>query len=192
MSAARDAGRDPLQSISLHIGDWIASETVALLGLTGEAIYLRLLMHQWKNETDGLPANPELLRRLTGATPKEWKSAWALIEKHFPTDPADGKRRNPRLVREWQFMRDRRESYRLRGSKGGKQTAKQWDGKASSSATHSAGSSADSTTLAPSPSPSQNSSSTAIERSVGVKVLHQSPRDLATPASAAHTRRGAA
>jgi uncharacterized protein YdaU (DUF1376 family) len=117
MSTRKTSGRNPMDSMPIHIGDWFSSETVALLGPAGESFYLRLLMHQWKNEDDGLPVDPELLRRLSGASPKEWRAAWAMLERHFPVCE-DGKRRNPRTENERRFALDRREKRRAAGKKG--------------------------------------------------------------------------
>lgn len=124
MSTRKTSGRNPMDSMPIHIGDWISSETVALLGPAGESFYLRLLMHQWKNEADGLPVDPELLRRLSGASPKEWRAAWAMLERHFPVCE-DGKRRNPRTENERQFALDRRAKRSAAGSAGNK---KRWHG----------------------------------------------------------------
>lgn len=184
------SGRDTMENISIHVADWIASETVSLLGLTGEAIYLRLLMHQWKNEEDGLPAEPDALRRLTGASAQQWKSAWSLIERHLPIDPTDGRRRNIRMLSEWQYLRDRRDGYRQRGGKGGQQTAQRRRANRGSLATSKAESTATSTRVAPSPSPSLKSSSTPSE-SVCVEVLQQTGAALSNALSmpnSTHTR----
>lgn len=175
-----------MDDICIHVNDWIASETVALLGLTGEAIYLRLLMHQWKNEADGLPQHPELLRRLTGATPKEWKSAWSLIERHVPVCP-DGRRRNDRLENERLYYLGRREKRSAAGKKG---NDVRWDRDGDSPPD---GPDSDGNGIAmrspkprnpvapslqndrPSPSPSQNYSSTAVQQlSDSTAVVHQS------------------
>lgn len=52
---------------------------------------------QWT--LDGLPADPEELRRVINATPREWLRIWPRIEAKLPI-AADGKRRNPRLEQE--------------------------------------------------------------------------------------------
>jgi uncharacterized protein YdaU (DUF1376 family) len=124
MSTRKNSGRNPMDSMPIHIGDWFSSETVALLGPAGESFYLRLLMHQWKNEADGLPADPEMLRRLSGASPKEWRATWAMLERHFPVCE-DGKRRNARTENERRFALDRREKRSAAGKKG---NATRWHG----------------------------------------------------------------
>ncbi len=98
-SARQKSGRDPMDSMPLHVNDWLTSYTAKVLGRAGRDIYLTLLCHQWKAEDDGLPANPELLRRLVDATPEEWAEVWPLLERQFPTGD-DGQRRNIRLLNE--------------------------------------------------------------------------------------------
>jgi uncharacterized protein YdaU (DUF1376 family) len=98
-SARQKSGRDPMDSMPLHVNDWLTSQTAKLLGRVGRDIYLTLLCHQWKAEDDGLPLEPDHLRVLADATLEEWAAVWPLIEKHFPTGD-DGQRRNLRLVNE--------------------------------------------------------------------------------------------
>lgn len=109
---------DTLASISIHVADWLASSTVAVIGLVGEAIYLRLLMHQWQSAGEGLPADEEELRALARADEKAWTKAWNKLERHFPVDP-DGQRRNPRMHREWQFCLANSMRRAQNGAKGG-------------------------------------------------------------------------
>jgi uncharacterized protein YdaU (DUF1376 family) len=59
--------------------------------------YREALDAQWSQ--DGLPANPEEVRRIIGATSSEFRRIWARIESKFPI-AADGLRRNPRLEEE--------------------------------------------------------------------------------------------
>lgn len=189
MSNSRKAsGRNPMDSMPIHINDWVASETVALLGLAGEAIYLRLLMHQWKNEDDGLPSDPEQLRRLTGASPKEWRPTWELIEKHLPIGE-DGRRRNRRTEHERRFALDRRAKRSAAGKAGNRV---RWDGDPTQPPD---GPDSDGDGIAmrsqnprkpvagpsqnnrPSPSPSQNSSSTAVQQLSDSSAVLQKSRD---------------
>lgn len=80
-----------------YAGDWLASSSVTMMTMQAEATYWRLLCHQWRSEE--LPADPKALRLLTKCTPSEWRSVWAALEPHFPSDD-DGKRRNARLESE--------------------------------------------------------------------------------------------
>lgn len=174
-----------MDSVAIHVNDWIASETVALLGFAGEAIYLRALMHQWKNEGDGLPGDPELLRRLTGATPKEWRFAWTVMEKQFPVGD-DGRRRNLRLENERQFFLARRERKSVAGRIG---NAKRWHADAEHDPEAVAqpsqndriaiaeGSQKHRPSPTPTPSPTPKSSSTAVQQLGDSPVVLQPSRD---------------
>lgn len=122
MSSRRNAGRDPLDSITIHIGDWCTSLTVARLGRAGEATYLRLLMHQWLAEGEGLPADEGDIQALTGLSDADFAAFWRIAGGQFPVDP-DGKRRNLRTHVEWQHCRDTREMSRARAKKGGESKA---------------------------------------------------------------------
>ncbi len=62
--------------------------------LISRAVYRELLDASW--DLGGLPADPEILRRIVGATPSEWDAAWPLVAAKFEAD-ADGKLRNARL-----------------------------------------------------------------------------------------------
>lgn len=65
--------------------------------LIAKAIYRELLDAAWDME-QGLPTSPEDLRRLAGATPREWAQGWRYAEAKFPLDD-DGARRSPELER---------------------------------------------------------------------------------------------
>ena len=123
MTTLRRESKDRADWMPLHVGDWLASGTVAAISPAGEAAYLRLLMHQWRNEADGLPGAPAELRKLTRATPAEWRATWPYLEQHFPLDP-DGKRRNPRLQAERLHVNATRAERSESGKKG---NAKRWN-----------------------------------------------------------------
>lgn len=112
-----DLRDDVMHSFPLHVGDWIGSEMMQTLSPAGEHAYLRLLLNQWKNEADGLPADPKVLRMFTKLSAREWKPVWALLEPYFPISE-DGRRRNPRTEKEYRFCLDRREIMRERGING--------------------------------------------------------------------------
>ena len=63
--------------------------------LIAKAIYRELLDAAWDME-HGLPAEPEDLRRLTGATAREWAQGWPRCEGKFPLQP-DGARRSAQV-----------------------------------------------------------------------------------------------
>ncbi|MFZ1905218.1 MAG: hypothetical protein WAU56_07485 [Steroidobacteraceae bacterium] len=64
--------------------------------------YRDALDAQWV--LDGLPVDPEELRKTIGVTPTEFRAIWPKIEPKFPIAD-DGRRRNPRLERERQHGR---------------------------------------------------------------------------------------
>ncbi len=62
--------------------------------LLARAVYRELLDASW--DIGGLPADPNILYRIVGATPAEWGAAWPLVSAKFETG-SDGKLRNARL-----------------------------------------------------------------------------------------------
>jgi uncharacterized protein YdaU (DUF1376 family) len=113
-----------LSWMPLHVADWRASDTVRQLSLAGRAAYMELLMSQWRAEGDGLPLNPDDLRRLVGWTGKGWDAVWTMLEPHFPIGP-DLKRRNPRIEAErTQVLRQREGQSRGGHAKAAKQPGK--------------------------------------------------------------------
>ncbi len=62
--------------------------------LVARGAYRELLDCQW--DMASLPENPQDLRAIAAASPKEWTAAWPFIESKFPIG-IDGRRRNPRL-----------------------------------------------------------------------------------------------
>jgi hypothetical protein len=73
--------------------------------VTARGVCRELLDCQW--EMGGLPADPEELRRLIGASKSEWKN-WPLVEPKFPICP-DGLRRNPTLEKHRRHAAERSE-----------------------------------------------------------------------------------
>src|SRR5487761_2040266 len=62
--------------------------------VTARGVYRELIDSQW--DLGALPDDPAALRRLIGATPKEWQWWSTHVEPKFPIGP-DGMRRNLRL-----------------------------------------------------------------------------------------------
>ena len=62
--------------------------------LLARAVYRELLDASW--DMGGLPSEPEILRRIVGATPTEWDTAWPLVATKFEMG-SDGKLHNARL-----------------------------------------------------------------------------------------------
>lgn len=55
---------------------------------------IRLLAAAWVQE--GLPDDDDVLCRITGLTPKQWRAVWPLVEPKFPIG-RDGRRINPEM-----------------------------------------------------------------------------------------------
>ena len=84
--------------------------------------YRDALDAQWT--LDGLPAEPQELRRAISATPAEFRCIWPKIEPKFPIGE-DGKRRNPRLEHERKRWNRRSE---VRSTLGKLGAQKRWGG----------------------------------------------------------------
>lgn len=96
-----------------YAGDYLASQTVALLSAAGRGIYVHLLCHQWQARGDGLPDDMEALARLAGVKAEELEQSWPVLAQAFPLGE-DGRRRNGRMQREWEIASEQHES-RIRG-----------------------------------------------------------------------------
>ena len=91
--------------------------------VTTKGVFRELYDCEW--EMLSLPADPEELQQLIGATKAEWKTSWPLIQPEFPVD-TDGRRRNPVLEA------DRAKSLSLRDRNrdgAAKTNAKRWGSK---------------------------------------------------------------
>lgn len=77
--------------MKLYGRDYLAS--TRHLTCAARGAYVDLLILAWFDE--GVPADPEILRRMVGAEPKDWRGIWPQLEPKWPVS-ADGKRRNPR------------------------------------------------------------------------------------------------
>lgn len=97
--------------------EWLSSQTIAMMDATAKGIYIMLISHQF--EDGSLPAEPVFLQRLSGATPKEWKSFEPFLDRCFPVQE-DGLRRNPKVLDEREQMKAMREKNKANGSKGGR------------------------------------------------------------------------
>jgi hypothetical protein len=91
------ASRNSKRRLRLHWYQWnpeaFAAEVQGWAPLE-EFIYRKLLDYQWTQRH--VPDVPEMLRRITGLSPTEWKKSWPVVEQKFPVG-ADGLRRNPGL-----------------------------------------------------------------------------------------------
>jgi uncharacterized protein YdaU (DUF1376 family) len=78
--------------------DFLSSGTVQQMDLAEIGAYVKLLCLSWTE--DGLPIEPERIRRILGA-PEAFDSMWAILEPAFPIDEGEPpRRRNARQERE--------------------------------------------------------------------------------------------
>jgi uncharacterized protein YdaU (DUF1376 family) len=77
--------------------DFDASEKVRVMTWSERGLYITLLNHSWLN--DGLPVDPEHVRRVCGADRDEFAQMWPQVERCFPVAD-EGRRRNPRQEEE--------------------------------------------------------------------------------------------
>ena len=77
--------------------DFDASEKVRVMTWSERGLYITLLNHSWLN--DGLPVDPEHVRRVCGADRDEFAQMWPQVERCFPVAD-DGRRRNARQEEE--------------------------------------------------------------------------------------------
>jgi uncharacterized protein YdaU (DUF1376 family) len=82
---------------SMYPKDFDSDDAVRAMEDCELGLYIRCLNHSWIN--DGLPADPEEIRRRFRDPPGEFARKWKRVELCFPVAP-DGKRRNPRQERE--------------------------------------------------------------------------------------------
>src|SRR5215475_11830593 len=92
MSAANTERRRPLAYMPWFTGDFMTATRG--WSVTARGVYRELLDAQW--DRGALPADPNELRRLIGATPTEWRAWSQHVEAKFPLGD-DGQRRNARL-----------------------------------------------------------------------------------------------
>lgn len=82
---------------SMYPKDFDADKHVRAMEDCEIGLYIRCLNHAWIN--DGLPADPEEIRRLFRDNPKDFTKKWGRVEPCFPVTE-DGLRRNPRQEKE--------------------------------------------------------------------------------------------
>ena len=83
-----------LPFMPLYVDDWLTSPTRLTMTATARAIYLDLLMYQWK---DGyVPNDPEKLARMTNFSVAELSAAWPMVFPHF--NLKNGRYRNRKLA----------------------------------------------------------------------------------------------
>jgi len=86
-----------LPYFSLYPKDFDTDAKVRAMEDRELGLYIRCLNYSWVN--DGLPADPEEVRRAFRDTPGAFAEKWPRVEACFPV-AADGRRRNPRQEKE--------------------------------------------------------------------------------------------
>lgn len=107
------------QPTSLHwypwfAGDWRRSEDVRTMTMEQRGLYRELLDEQW--ETGSLPAKPDVLARLVGASAKEWARCWPAVSPKFILN-AEGRLVNPRMAAVREAQRGRYQVFHNRAAK---------------------------------------------------------------------------
>jgi uncharacterized protein YdaU (DUF1376 family) len=96
--------------------DWLASVSTCMT-LEQEGAYIRLLQWSWLH--DGLPNDPQQLRKLLRVTAKKFDAMWGVLRVHWHADPGqDGRLRNRRLEHERAERKRKSEARRTAGEKG--------------------------------------------------------------------------
>lgn len=116
---------------TLYPSDFDADERVRLMEDAELGLYLRCLNHAWLN--DGLPEDPEEIRRLLRDTPNEFCMKWVRVSACFPV-AEDGRRRNERQEKERAAALDKAEK-----AKKGAEASWQSRRNANAKQTHSGG-----------------------------------------------------
>ena len=109
---------DSLPYLQWYSGDFMRSTRG--WSVTAKGVYRELLDAQW--DSPDLPADPDALRGLIGATEAEWVEGWRRCESKFP-EVAPGVRRNARLEEHRADAVRRRELRANAGRVGGKASA---------------------------------------------------------------------
>lgn len=81
----------------MYPADFDVDEKVRLMEDCELGLFLRCLNHSWKN--DGLPSDPEDIRRCFRDDPEQFEIKWKRVQYCFPISE-DGRRRNPRQEEE--------------------------------------------------------------------------------------------
>ncbi len=130
-----------MEAVLIYIDDWLSSTKIASMDAAEERGYLRLLLHEAKQEDCGLPDEDNTLASLSGLD-KQWfkltrdplkrvgeKTSGVKLRECFFL--RDGRLYNSRLLKEWErFTLSRKE----RSETGKKGADSRWHGKANGSA----------------------------------------------------------
>ncbi|OGX84117.1 hypothetical protein BEN47_16705 [Hymenobacter lapidarius] len=80
---------------------WLSSKSVRMMSLAERGAYIGLLAIAWGEAQPGtLPAEEDMMRRLSEMSPEEWKISSGVILAMFPLAECGSYRYNPRLLEE--------------------------------------------------------------------------------------------
>jgi uncharacterized protein YdaU (DUF1376 family) len=88
-----------------YVDDWLSSDAVESFSLEQQAVYLRLLLRQWKARDGMLPKDEASLARWSGLGAKWPKVGRPVLARCF-TEHANGYI-NPRCRELWEHIRER-------------------------------------------------------------------------------------
>src|SRR4051812_12134483 len=91
--------------VPFYVDDWLSSDSIAGFTLEQEAVYLRLLLRQWKATDGQLPKDESLLAGYSRLGAR-WAKVGRPIVKRCFVERADGLV-NPRLREEWLRVRSK-------------------------------------------------------------------------------------
>src|SRR5579883_1056784 len=111
---------------SMYPKDFDSDDLVRSMEDCELGLYLRCLNHAWIN--DGLPADPEEIRRRFRDDPDAFSKKWERVKLCFPLS-SEGKRRNPRQEKE---RAEAEEKYKKRVKRSKKGAKARWHSNASS------------------------------------------------------------
>jgi uncharacterized protein YdaU (DUF1376 family) len=106
---------------TLYPSDFDTDERVRLMEDDELGLYIRCMNHAWVN--DGLPEDPDLIRRAFRDSVEAFSRKWVRVSECFPI-ATDGRRRNSRQEIERQRAQEKVENAKERGKKGAKA---RWD-----------------------------------------------------------------
>lgn len=97
IESSADAPKRNLPYYSLYPKEFDADERIRSMDDAELGMFMRLLNHAWIN--DGLPEDPEMVRRIFRYSAEEFSQKWSVVSACFPVS-GDGRRRNRRQEEE--------------------------------------------------------------------------------------------
>lgn len=111
----REVDKTRFPYVPFYVDDWLSSDAIAGFTLEQEAVYLRLLLRQWKAADGQLPKDEALLAGYSRLGPR-WPKVGRPIVKRCFVERADGLV-NLRLREEWLRVRSKSEKAKAAADK---------------------------------------------------------------------------